>query len=353
MKALPAIPRASFEETLGRHVLPSRCVGCGTCVVVCPINCLEYLDGRPVLIKECKSCGICSQTCPQYGPTVSTLERFIFGRERKVDEDFGIYRRLLIAQSKDKDVMRTCQDGGIVTTLLVYALEKGIVEGAIVSGVSEKEPLRAVPKLATTRDGIIECAGTRYTYSPNIFAFKEVIKQKKKSLAFVGTPDQIIAVRKIQMLPLKKLSDALSFMVGVFCSECFLYEGFVKKLIQGQLGVDPYAVKKVNIKGKLLITMNSGDVRTIPLKDAKRYTSDCASSCSDFAAELADISVGGLGLDGWTFTVLRTEKGEELFSKAESEGLIRTRLIDKEKKALDLLIMLSRKKRKNVAIMPT
>ncbi len=284
---------------------------------------------------------------------MSTLERFIFGRERKEDEDFGIYRHLFLAQSKDKDIIRTCQDGGIVTTLLVYALEKGIVEGAIVSGVGEKEPLKAVPKLATTREEIMECAGTRYTYSPNMFAFKEGIKQKKKNLAFVGTPDQILALRKIQVLPLKKLSEALCFTIGVFCSECFLYEGFVKELIQRQLGIDLYAVKKVNIKGKLIITMNTGDVRTIPLKDAKKYASNCVSSCSDFAAELADISVGGLGLDDWTFTILRTEKGVDLFTKAESEGLIRTRPVHEEKKALDLLITLSRKKRKNVAIMPT
>jgi coenzyme F420 hydrogenase subunit beta len=276
------------------------------------------------------------------------LERLVFGRKRKKNEDFGIYRRAVIAQTKNKNLMKKCQDGGVVTTLLVHALEDEIIDGAVLSGVNEEEPLRAVPKLATTTKEVIECAGTRYTYSPSMLAFKEGILQKKESLAFVGTPCQINAVRKIQALPLKRYSRALGFTIGILCSECFTYDGLVKELFQRNLGIDPHEVEKVNIKGKMIVTMKSGENRTVRLKDAKKYASNCVFSCSDFSAELADISVGGLGLDGWTFTILRTEKGEELFRKAESEGLIRTKLIAGEK-APDLLVKLSRKKRENAA----
>jgi coenzyme F420-reducing hydrogenase beta subunit len=62
---------------------------------------------------------------------------------------------------------------------------------------------------------------------------------------------------------------------------------------------------------------------------------------------LADISVGGLGLDGWTFTIVRTEKGEELLSNAEKVGLIETRNVDEEPNSLNLLQKLSKKKRQN------
>jgi len=93
------------------------------------------------------------------------------------------------------------------------------------------------------------------------------------------------------------------------------------------------------------VETKSGDVKTFPLKEAKKYTSRGCSSCRDFSAELADISVGGLGLNGWTLTVLRTDAGEKIFQKAEDEGVIRTRPIDAEKQALDLLLSISDRKR--------
>jgi coenzyme F420 hydrogenase subunit beta len=349
VKELPQILKESFEETLEKHVLPSLCIGCATCVAVCPFNCLEYVNEKPILVRECRSCGICAQVCPRYHLSVPELERFVFGRERRDDEEFGIFRRAVIAQTADQKIKKVCQDGGVVTTLLVYALNEGLIDGAVLSGVSEIEPLKAVPKLATTMKEIVDCAGTRYTYSPSMLALKEGILQKKKSLAFVGTPDQIQAFRRIQALPLKKYSEAVAFTVGVFCSECFTYEGLVNQLMRKELGIDAAEVEKINIKGKLLVTTKSGKVEEIPLKEAKKHIRNCVAQCSDFSAELADISVGGLGLDGWTFTILRTEKGEELFWKAESKGLIRTKLIGEEKRALDLLVKLSIKKHDKVA----
>ncbi len=337
--------KISFEESLGKHVLPSLCIGCASCVAVCPIGCLEYVDGRPVLTKECSSCGICSQICPRYKLSIPRLEEFIFGRERKPDEEFGIYRRMVIARTKDDRVREFCQDGGVVTSLLLYALEEGIIDGAVVSGIDKEKPLKAVPKLAESVKEIIESAGTRYTYSPNMLALRDAIDLKKESLAFVGTPCQIQAVRRIQALPLNRYAKRLNFTVGVFCSECFSYDGLVNKLIKEGLGINPTEVKKMNIKGKLIISTVNGDVQTVSLKEAKKYASNCVSSCSDFSAELADISVGGLGLDGWTFTILRTERGENLFEEAETKGLLETKPVEPTSRALSLLVKLSRKKR--------
>jgi coenzyme F420 hydrogenase subunit beta len=344
---LPSIPKASFEETLGKNVVPSKCSGCGSCVAVCPYNCLEYADGKPRLSKECNSCGICSQICPRYNFSKLVLERLVFGREKREGEDFGIYKSLIIAQTKDANVMRVCQDGGVVTTLLIFALRKGIIDSAALSGVSEIEPLRPMPRLAVTEADVLECSGTRYTYSPNIFAFKEGVNQRKEKIAFVGTPCQIEAIRRIQALPLKKFSNRLTFTIGLFCSECFTYDGLVKEFIHGKLGVDPSEVRKISIKGKLIVAKNSGEIKTAPLKDIKQYADRCVYSCSDFSAELSDISVGGLGLEGWTLTILRTEQGKELFEEAEASGLIRTRPFKEEEKVLDLLTKLSRKKRED------
>ena len=67
----------------------------------------------------------------------------------------------------------------------------------------------------------------------------------------------------------------------------------------------------------------------------------------DFAAEHADISTGGIGAFGdWTLTLVRTEKGEELFNDMEAAGVIETRPIEDDPGAVTLLNKLSRVSRK-------
>jgi coenzyme F420 hydrogenase subunit beta len=342
-----SFPKLSFEETLlEKVVLEENCIGCGACVLVCPFGCLEYFEQKPKLVKKCEVCGICPRVCPRYEWSWSDLEKLVFGRERKPDEDFGIYQRLVFTQTTDKDIMPSCQDGGVVTTLISFALKNGIIDGALLSGLSMDKPFYPVPLLATTPKEVLSCAGTRYTYSPNLLAIQEALKQKRQNLAFVGTPCQIQAIRKMEAANLRRYTGRIKFTIGLMCTESFTYEGLMKKHVQQILGINLHDIKKMNIKGKVIVTTNSGEVKTISLAEAKRYTRKSCLPCTDFSAELADISTGGLGLAGWTLTIIRTETGRELFENAEEAGLIKTRPVEEEKNAFNLLIKLSRKKRK-------
>lgn len=338
-----SIQRIGFEETLKKHVIDSLlCVGCASCVISCPFNCLEYADGSPRLISECKVCGICAQICPRFNLSIPSLERFVFNRERSADEEFGVYRHVFVAQTTSSEVMSVCQDGGVVTSLLIFALEEGIIDGAVLSGVSLDKPLMGIPKLALSKNDILECAGTRYTYSPNMLALRDGVRRKIGKLAFVGTPCQVHALRRIQMLPLKKYADPIKLTIGLFCSESFTYEGLTNQILKA--GIKPDDVIRINIKGKLLLKMRDGEVKALPLKDFKASSCTFCSACLDFSAELADISTGGLGLEGWTLTIVRSEIGDEIFGNAVSRGVIKAKPLE-DKNLLDLLIKISRRKR--------
>ena len=336
--------KIGFEESLKKDVIDSgKCLGCRTCIVVCPFGCLDYGEEKPTLVKECKNCGICAQACPQYGWVRSEAEKFVFGRERKPEEKFGIYRKLVIAQATDSQILKVCQDGGIVTALLLFALKEGIIDGAIVAAEDPQKPLYPYPMLATTPQEILQSAGTKYFYSPNILALTETTKQKKSGIAFVGTPCHIRAIRKMEMSGLKKYTTPLKFLIGLACSECFDYKGLMENHIHKKLGVNLSRIRKMNIKGDMLLTLDSETV-SIPLAEIKQYVRKNCSSCNDFSAELADISVGGLGLKNWSLVIIRTEKGEELFSKAERAGVIKTRDVNEEPFTLKLLKKLSKRK---------
>ncbi len=341
--------KVSFEESLGKNVVATgKCVGCGTCVVVCPFNCLEYIEERPSLAKECKICGICPQVCPQHEWSWSKTENFVFGRERRPEEAFGVYRRLAVAQAKDDETLKVCQDGGVVTALLSMALKNGFIDSAIVSEISQEKPFYPAPKLATTSEEILQCAGTRYSYSPNILALAEGVKQKKANMAFVGTPCEIHAIRKMQIVGLKRYTAPLKFLIGLMCSECFTYEGLMVKHIRETLGLSLGDIRKMNIKGKMFATTERG-VQTISLAEVKQYARKSCKYCDDFSSELADLSAGGLGLDGWTFVVIRTKAGEELFEEAEKSEVLRTRPVEKNELASNLLVKLSRKKQESIS----
>ena len=338
----------SFREILEELALTEKCTGCAACVAVCPLGCLEYVKGKPKLVKDCEDCTICTLICPRYKLELPILEDLIFGRQRNPEEEIGVYRRIVIAQATDENILQASQDGGVVTSLLTYALEKGKCDGAAISVASQDKPFYPIPRLATTPQEVLECAGTRYTYSPNLLAFREGINQNKKRLAFVGMPCQIQALRKIEKLIFEYVNP-LQLTIGLLCTESFTYKGLMETHIKRKLGIDLHEVKKINIKGKILVTTESGQVISIPLKEAKQYARKSCNTCTDFSAELADISVGGLGLSDWTFTIIRTKKGEDLFLRALRDGVLKTRPVEEEERAYDLLVKLSKRKRETTA----
>jgi len=44
-----------------------KCVGCGTCVDVCPVGVWELVNGKasPVNASECLACHACETQCPE------------------------------------------------------------------------------------------------------------------------------------------------------------------------------------------------------------------------------------------------------------------------------------------------
>jgi coenzyme F420 hydrogenase subunit beta len=256
---------------------------------------------------------------------------------------FGTYLRLVLAQSTNQMIRNVAQNGGVVTGLLTYALENRVIDGAIVSAISREKPFYPVPMLATDSQVILESAGTRYTYSPNTQVLREITRQNKRAIAFVGTPCQITAVRKMQ----KEEADRarpIKLLIGLMCSEAFVYEDLMIKHVQDKVGINLGDVRKTQITGKMMITTDTGRT-AISLNSIRMCVRKACRRCSDFSSELADISVGGLGLGDWTFVVIRTAIGMKIFTEAERAEALVTRPVREDEPSLRLLAKLSENKR--------
>src|ERR671936_3111450 len=97
--------------------------------------------------------------------------------------------------------------------------------------------------------------------------------------------------------------------------------------VLAERGIPLEDVAKIDIKGRFLVWRRStGEQVEVPLKALQAVTREGCKLCPDFAAEHADISAGGLGQrDGWTLTVVRTERGAEWMRELAAAGWIETR----------------------------
>ncbi|MDD5935451.1 MAG: EFR1 family ferrodoxin [Clostridiales bacterium] len=62
----PRLKKAISEfATIGAHfTVSNECVGCGTCVNVCPVNNIAMSNRKPTFGQECQQCMACIQWCP-------------------------------------------------------------------------------------------------------------------------------------------------------------------------------------------------------------------------------------------------------------------------------------------------
>jgi coenzyme F420 hydrogenase subunit beta len=132
------------------------------------------------------------------------------------------------------------------------------------------------------------------------------------------------------------------------CTETFDYEAFMIGKVQHDMGIALEDIEKVNVKGKVIVTLKNGEDILIPLKDARPYANEWCHHCPDFAAEHADLSCGGLGMEGWTMILVRSEYGEDYLKRAVEAGVLELRDAQEEQGALDVMYRLSTKQRQRV-----
>ncbi|RBQ22879.1 Coenzyme F420 hydrogenase subunit beta [Candidatus Methanobinarius endosymbioticus] len=255
----------------------------------------------------------------------------------------GTYKEAVSARATEKQIQKVAQDGGIVTALLSYALDEGIIEGAVVAGPSE-ELWKPEPLVAMTSEEIISAAGTKYTFSPNVAALKKAVRQYGlEKVGTVGTPCQLNGIRKMQSYPFgtRFLADKMTLVVGIFCMENFPFAS-LETFINEKMKSSPEVTEKMDIgKGKFWIKALGEDIG-FPLKETHGYEQAGCNICPDYTAELADLSTGSVGApDGWSTVLKRTDAGASIFDQAVKAGIIETKDISTVKPGLPLLEKLS------------
>jgi len=345
-----------YEEV----VTSGLCTGCAGCVIVCPHDVLGYRDDagvyRPFQTEDgfgpddCshgqKGCTSCTRACPRFRAWEPEIDEFLFGRVRTADEVSGVSTDICLARATDPVLAEVGQDGGLVSAILLYCLEKDVIDAALVSYLEgDGSTWKAVPGVARTKEDIIASAGSRYTYSANTLAYNDAVESGAERIALVGMSCQSSVPPVMKQRRAGKVARRLSLNIGLLCSKTF-DDAIFDELLDAKYGLKRADIKKMNIKGRLQIWMHDGEYHEVPLKECHAWTREGCKQCPDFAAEHADISTGGIGaFNDWTLTIVRTEAGREVMDGMLAEGWIDVRPGDDDPGAIELMHKLARKQR--------
>ncbi len=346
-----------FDEV----VTSGLCTGCAGCVVACPHDVLGYNDNdgvyRPFHLEEeggpggCghgeRGCTSCTRACPRFRNWETDIDDHLFGRERRPDEVDGMSKDIILARAADSEILERGQDGGLVSAILIWAIEHGYIDAALVSYLEgDGTSWKAIPGVARTREEILAAAGSRYTYSANTMAYAEAVAGGAEKLALVGMSCQSSVPPVMTVRKAGKPARRFVLNIGLLCSKTF-DDAIFPELLEAKYGLRKQDMVKMNIKGALQIWMRNGDYHEVPLKECHAWTREGCKMCPDFSAEHADISTGGIGAFGdWTLTIIRTDLGREIMVKMLQDGTLEGRPGDDDPKAIELLRKLSTRQRK-------
>jgi coenzyme F420 hydrogenase subunit beta len=232
----------------------------------------------------------------------------------------------MMARAKDPIWRKKAQTGGVVSSLVDFALRKGIIHAGVLT--PRDGDLLPQGKILTSRKGILGCAGSSYVSGPTLEALNRGPWKGEERIGIVGLPCQVLAVSKMKtsMLEKKTPIDRVDLVIGLFCTWALDYKLFTAFLHER---VGSHLIRKLNITPppeRMLEVTAGSKLHQIPVDDIRPLIRPSCRVCLDMTAELSDISVGTVeGKEGWNTVIARTATGENLLKEAKKAGVVETR----------------------------
>ncbi|MDR7665075.1 Coenzyme F420 hydrogenase/dehydrogenase, beta subunit C-terminal domain [Methanosarcina sp. Z-7115] len=353
-----------INNTIELVVNRELCTGCGTCNALCPKNAIKIsIDETkgvytPKINKDvCNKCGVCYNICPGYKVDDEKLNPEIFGKEPE-NIFIGNYQNCYTAYSKDTKIRYNSSSGGLITQLLISALEKGIINGALVTRMSKSKPLEPEPFIARTKEEIIEASKSKYCPVPVNIVLKEILNSDtNEKFAIVGLPCHIRGIRKAQRVN-EKLRKSIIFCLGIFCNHTPHF--LATNLFLQRYNINKEDIVTLNYRGEGwpgFMTVNTTK-STLKIPQGKSWTfigsyffypKSCLI-CSDGLCELSDASFGDAWLPeyssdikGTSMIIIRNKKILYILDTMKNE--IEIKKIDSDKVVQSQARMLCFKKK--------
>lgn len=232
-----------------------------------------------------------------------------------------------LAQSSDEEILKRAEHGGVVTTLLKFALESERVDAVLALKPRAGSRYEGVPTLIADPEQVIETAGSMHCTSPNIARCLRDYLDGALNLrvAVVGKPCDIRGI--IELAKRKQIEMENLILVGINCTGT-LPAATAKRMLRQEFDLDPDDIAREDIEdGRLTLTLRDGTEREEDLAqlEAQGYgRRENCQRCEVNIPTMADIACGKWGTYGarQTWVEICSPKGSDLVQAAIKAGAI-------------------------------
>lgn len=323
------------------------CTGCGTCIAACPSDALLLRRNQELGVfepeidrKTCKKCGLCMRVCPQLDSARHTNASYGFGTIE--DHLIGNYIDLHIGYANDDVIRYRSTSGGLVTQLLLFALDKGIINGALVTKMNNYDnSLSPEPFIARTKEEILEASQSKYCPVPANVALKQLLQLPEcDKIAVVGLPCHLNGIRKAEENS-ERLKKRIVLHLGLFCSHSFSFKGL--EFLCHRYDITIQDIDTIHFRGNgwpgsieiqckdgNRISFQNNEPLWNSIFNALYFAPKCCLFCDDLTAEASDLSFGDAWIpevmqnetEGMSIVIARTSEGKMLLDAAASNRWI-------------------------------
>lgn len=259
--------------------------------------------------------------------------KVFFGETKNFHTYTGPYENIYIGHTNDEEVRRKAASGGILSSVLIYLLEKKLIDGAVVLRMSPTIPWLSEPHIATTKEEILEAAQSKYTISSVNEILPEVEKFKGK-LAYVGLPPQVQSIRKLQEINDPSV-QAIKYLFGPFYGNTLYFSSIISFLksykIKDYREIEKLYFRHGEWPGNMRIETKQGKVIELKKFHANYlipfHVLRNSLYCTDFTNEFTDISGGDAWSPvyedrgkGFSMIIARSKTGQGIIDNMVKDG---------------------------------
>lgn len=214
-----------------------NCMGCGICHSADGINMIK--DKKGFYFPEISKNQDINEESITYCPV------FNYSSKDKEFHLWGNYDSVYKGYSLDEDIRYRASSGGALTSISLFLLDNGIVDGIIHTGVSKKDPMATDTFVSKTRLDLLEHIGSRYSISIPLANICSIVEEGKK-YAFIGKPCDVAALRRYLECN-KNLREQIIFMMSFFCAGMPSNDANLKLL--NKMGCSKGKIKSLQYRG--------------------------------------------------------------------------------------------------------
>ena len=315
-------------------VMKDKCIGCGTCDAICPVNVLKMNFNsigmyEPIESEGClDKCTLCMDACPfvEENNDEKQLAKKIYGNEVNTffHDDLGHFVNTYVVHKKDILERLKSASGGAGHSILKNLLEQNLVD-TILTVESNNDPDKLF-KFSTFKEvQELEKIRSSIYYPTEMSEVLDYVMKNEGKYAITTLPCFAKAIRLAQEKN-SKLRKRIKFVIGLVCGQMKTKE-YTHTLAKNIINTDrlhsiKYRVKQENQPASNFAyefkSLNNHTVGRISYSEqiagpkklwgSRAFTPNACNSCTDVFAHCADIVL----MDAWLPQYKKDFKGHTL-----------------------------------------